>query len=71
MTAVFLMSVFANHFINGQQRIFWKKRGMKNRYNIPSPSHAVASLGLATEDKDNMIIEMSETTVKFQFMIHD
>jgi hypothetical protein len=45
---------------------------MKNRYNVPSPSHAIASLGLlAIEDEENMIIEISETTVKFQFMIHD
>jgi len=41
-------------------------------YNMPSPSHAVASLGLlATEGEGKMIIEMSETAVKFQFMIHD
>ena len=39
---------------------------------MPSPTHAVPSLGiLATEGEGNMIIEMSETAVKFQFMIHD
>jgi hypothetical protein len=45
---------------------------LKNQYNIPKPSHAVASLRLiATEDEDNMITEMSEAAVKYKFMVQD
>jgi hypothetical protein len=45
---------------------------VKNRYNIPKPSHAVASLEmLAIEDDDNMIIKLSETAIKYKFMIQD